>query len=327
MRRDLEAKLNMYKAVDQFLNLPSSLTITATIPTIATYVGDLETYLDTIRTTSESAENPTTGITDDKAAQRVNVSKTGNNIAGAVYAYAVDTNNLILKAQMKYRPSDFLAYKDDELPSILYNIWSTANTIATVTPPATNPLIPYGVTVAILTAFKTAIDAYSESVAAPRGAIAGRSADNAQLLGLFNTVDLFLTNQMDRVIYQLQPANPDFYQEYKNNRKIVGPTRRYTQVSGVISDANGNPLANVLVTAIGKDYTKIVDGTPETIAGKTYQTTSDANGNYSVKTAVFQTTYTVKYALTGFADVQIADVKVSKGDITPQDVTLTAAGA
>jgi hypothetical protein len=322
MRRDLEAKLNMYKATDQFLNLPSSLTITAGIPTIATYVDQLETYLDSIRTTSESAENPITGITEDKAAQRLKVSVTGNNIAGAVHAYAVDTNNLILKAQMKYRPSDFLAYKDDELPSILYNIWSTANAIATVTPPATNPLIPYGVTTAILTAFKTAIDSYSESVAAPRGAIAGRSADNVQLLGLFNTVDLFLTNQLDRVVYQLQPENPDFYQEYLNNRKIVGPTRRYTQVSGIITDANGDALANVLVTAIGKDYVRVTKTGPKTIPGKIYQVTSDANGNYAVKTAAFQTTYTLKYSLTGFADVQEADIKVSKGDITPQDVTM-----
>jgi hypothetical protein len=308
MNRYFDAKLGMLKTTTAFLH--ENVSITGTISQIAAIVIELNTCIVSIKLTSQEAELNIAGITENKTLLKKKVCKFAKNISGNIYVYADNNNLSALQGQTKVTLSDLIIKKDDELPQILQDIYNTAAAIVNVTPPATNPLIPYGVDSARLTSFQTLIDSYEASTFTVRGAIVSRKVANMELELLFKDSTTIL-RKLDRLIDNLEDEYPQFHREYSNNRDIVGPMRKPTRIAGTITDPGGNPVARVTVTAIS--------AIPPFI---TYETTSNSEGNYSINIPKFRLPYILKCNRYSYNDVQEADITLKVGKTTHKNITM-----
>jgi len=76
----------------------------------------------------------------------------------------------------------------------------------------------------MLTALRSAIDAYRASISLPRQVITTTSAATTQLDAAFARAEAVLTKQLDKLMELYRLTHPTFYQEYQSAREIIGPT-------------------------------------------------------------------------------------------------------
>lgn len=310
MRRDYDATLGMYKAVKAMLTANASTITAAAVPIITTYNTDLDDQIKAIEAKSPQTAISSLGITQTKKEARFATIKSAVAIAGAMYSYAVDTNNTDLAIKMNITPSVLKFKKDEEVLDILNNILAKASALVTVVAPAINPLADYGVSVAEVAALEGLITAYTNITTAPRLVISTRKARNQELANLYATTDALMI-KLDKIMTGLKDSYPEFYEEYFNARKLVGPIRKHTRIAGKIGNSQGKPIAGVNVTAVS---------TAEPFV--TYQAISNDEGNYSVRTPKFRLSYIVKYSKSGYGDMQESNVKVKLGKTTTRNIQM-----
>lgn len=325
MNRSNDAFLGMYKTVDAFF-ITNAATITAAgVAILTTYKGDLETQIDAIRNTSEQTAKSTKGITQTKAEAEAEAIKLACIVAGAVYSYAKDNNMTQLAMDMDVSAGTLRSKKDEEVVDFLNNIWVTATDIATVTLPATSPLIPYGIVPDVTTptpipgtlaVFEEAIITYTDLSTAPRQAISTRKTYNGTLEDLFKATDVLL-GKTDRIVSGMQDSYTAFYEGYQNARVVVEITFT-TQVVGTVSVVidpdlkTSQVVQGATVTILGAPYIVTRKGqrtliTPEGVTVKT-----DVSGKYAVDVS-FHTTYTVTCSLPGYVTETESEIYVKKG--------------
>ena len=189
--------------------------------------------------------------------------------------------------------------RDDQLAPSCNNIHDAANTNLVA-------LAPYGITAAMLTSFNTLITNYSAAVPKPRNAASLRKTYATTLKNMFKEADDILKNQLDKTSVQFKAANLEFYTAYKNNRIIIDAATSSTQVTGtVLADVEPGPLSGVTIQIIGK----------------TYSTSTDANGEYTLKIPV-PGTYNLKFSHAGYNDKTVNNVVVTLGQSTTLNTTL-----
>lgn len=313
MRRDYDATLGMYKAIRSFMNINSTTITAAAVPILTTYKTDLGDQIAAIHAKSEETFINTKGVTQTKKEARFAAITSAVAIAGAMYSYAVDTNNTDLATEMNITPSVLKFKKDEEVLDILNDILAKASALVTVTPPAVNPLANYGVSTAEVTALEGLITAYINITTAPRLVISTRKTRNQELANLYATTDALLV-KLDKVMIGLKDSYPSFYDGYINARNIIGPIRKHTRIAGKITNSQGQPLQAVVIT---------VTSTTEPFV--TYQAISNDEGKYFVNTPKFRLSYIVKYSKSGYGDMQQIDVKVKLGKTTTRNIQMKPA--
>jgi hypothetical protein len=295
-----ESKLNMYNAVLSFS--AANTTIIATIPAYPIVVTAFTNKTQAIDAMAQLEATVISGITINKADLKKALCQTGANTAAAGYAYATFINDPILKEKFNYSYSDLFRLKDDELTIIVQNLHNDASDIVT-------ELEPYGVTAATLTAFQTEIGNYNTSVPSPRNAAAQRKAYKEQLKTLFKEADKLLKEQMDKLAQQYKTTNTEFYNTYKNNRKIIDAPTSSTQATGTITDSiTTNPIFEVTITVAAEDYT----------------TTTDINGRFTLKIPV-PGVYTLIFTKLGYQTHQQPNITITLGQTTTLDIQLVPA--
>jgi hypothetical protein len=325
MNRQNDAVLGMFKTVDAFLTANAATITAAGVPIITTYKGDLETNIDAIRNTSEQTAKSTKGITQTKAEAETEAIKQACIVAGAVYSYAKDNNMTQLAMDMDVSSGTLRSKKDEALVDYLNNIWVTATDIATVTPPVTSPLIPYGIVPDVttpdpvpgtLSVFETTITDYTNLSTAPRQAISSRKTYNQTLDQLYNGTDLLL-GKLDRIVAGLEDSYPTFFQGYQNARIIVLISLS-TQVVGtvlVITDPvlkTTQLVQNATVTILGAPYIVTRKGQRTQIVPEAVKVKTDVDGKYA-EDANFHTTYTVTCEYPGYVTQTESLIAVKRG--------------
>lgn len=307
------SQVNMFNVVLNYLN--ANTTITTAIPQIATvqtaFSGNLTQIAALLATVAED-------ITGNRKATQVLKAALADEayaIEAAMYSYAVSpaVSDADLASKTRFAASYFAQAGDKKIIDRAQVVNSLANGLVTVTPPATNPLIPFGVTAAKVTAFNAQIGVYSLAVPNSRDAIVARKAENQQLRGLISTTGDILSGQMDTLIVQFKTTEPAFYANYLTARKLVDPRTLHTRITGTITDAvTGNPIDPVLTNV------SAVSSTGTTITG-----TANDDG-YTVYTPKFKkVSYTLKIQHPGYNDVQIAGLTVRLGKATTVNVQMT----
>ena len=142
------------------------------------------------------------------------LGKAGEEIIGAVLAYANEQALPELAAKVNYAPTDFIAGNARK-------IVTRANTVHAAATEVLANLADYRITAAKLTAFKKKIDAYDSVKTSPREKIVQRSAANQLLPQLIRTAVSILRDQLDGLMVQFKSDHPNFYEEYFSARSIV----------------------------------------------------------------------------------------------------------
>lgn len=142
------------------------------------------------------------------------LGKSGEEIIGAVLAYANEHALPELAAKVNYAPSDFISGNARK-------IVSRANTVHAAATEVLADLADYRITAAKLTAFKKRIEAYDSVKTSPREDIVQRSAANQLLPQLIRTSVNILRDQLDGLMVQFKSEHPNFYEEYFSARSIV----------------------------------------------------------------------------------------------------------
>jgi len=181
-------------------------------------------------------------------------------------------------------------------------------------------LATYGVTAAILTTMQTAITNFSGAI--PKGRVGTTDGEQStqQLATLFNTLK---TNwaKIDKLVAMVQTAQPNFYQEYLNVRKVISTGNGSFALQASATEINsGEPISKATFTfapSNGLLKSAATNG-KDNIVKKTA-----AKGKFNIK-SMPEGTYTVTITKPGYKDL-VVTVSVVNGELAKLDVILEKA--
>ncbi|MEQ1677537.1 MAG: carboxypeptidase regulatory-like domain-containing protein [Chitinophagaceae bacterium] len=297
MNKKQEAKLGMGQAV--ILHCDKYIAIINTMPAFMMFLNAFKMVVSTILNTVQREARNISGITVDKKELRETLAKQANVIAAVIYSYASASGNHTLKAEVDYSLWDLKNLRDDELGPTCMIIHKAAEDNQAA-------LIDYNITSPVLHSFKALVYDYIGKVATPRNATAGRKALNSSLKTLFQEFDTILNERLDTVALALQQDNPEFYEEYKNNRIIVDPGTSPTQAAGT-------------VTIKGNDDT--LKGVQVNVEGQEYGTSTKADGTFKLKIPL-PGSYTLLFSKEGY-QTGSAPVEIKLGQTVTADIELS----
>ncbi len=234
--------------------LDNNLTIVNTLAALATARTAFKTRIANIRATDLIATTPTTGVTQDKTAIRQTVVTACIQQSSALCAFATNNGNNTLYDEVYKSESDIGRLRDDQLP-----IYATL--IAQRQTDNLAGLADYGVTAASITAFENLIALYTAASPTPRSAINTRKTAKANVKDQIKDISDFLKKVMDKLVLTFNTAEPDFVQQYFNDRNILdegsgsgeGPSVPPTSIvlHGKVTDSvTGSPIPNAQVNVL-----------------------------------------------------------------------------
>ncbi|MBK7945202.1 MAG: hypothetical protein IPJ85_07830 [Flavobacteriales bacterium] len=154
------------------------------------------------------------GAALDKRFKRQAMTVKTVEVARAVFAYAEDIGDLVLREKMNLSPNDLNRKRDAVVQALAQGVRDVANGLIA-------SLGDYGLVAADITALQAAIDAYANVVSAPRNAAVVRKGATAEIDTLMKDSMKILNNRMDKLMPEFETSAPEFFQEYFAARIIV----------------------------------------------------------------------------------------------------------
>jgi hypothetical protein len=223
-------------------------------------------------------------------------------IGDAIASYAATVNNNALREAVSLALSKLKKLKEEVFLAQAQNYHDLANDNIAA-------LAPWNILPADVTTLQTMIDTYKTSVPAPRNKIAQRAAFIQAQNTAEKDITKILKEQMDPVIYQFAASNPDFYNQYVNNRAIVNAATIATKIRGVILNGiNDEPLTGVTVSVEGTELSAL----------------TNSKGKFTIK-GLTPGTVTIKIIKPGYIDKTIENVLVKLGKSANINTTLAPA--
>jgi hypothetical protein len=302
MNDQQENKVSMYLAVEQVVD-ENNAVWTGTVAFANAYSA-FKNELDAIREKVDVQETITTGIRADKIGAQDAMIAQAMLVAGAVYAFASETDNQTLKDAVSFTASDLKYVRDTISAERATIIHDQANAIIA-------SLVDYDVDAAVLLALSDLIDAFMALIAAPRVAITVRKGATSGLVDHIKDIDLILKERMDKLMQLYKSSAFEFYTLYFNARVIVGntagggkpddptdPGTNNASIGGTVTEmVSSNPLENVEVTL-----------NPSGIAVFT-----DIDGSYT-HIGLAAGSYELQFKLAGYI-TQVVPVSLAEGEV------------
>jgi len=185
------------------------------IPIIQTYVGKLKGVILEIDSLESLAASVTVGPATDKAIKGEAMIAAAVIVAGAGYAYAVDTGDNTLKGKMDITKSKLEKKLDGEDAEDAQMLYDTINPIVVA-----GSLTDYGITPTIMGDFQTKINDYADWVETPQlirkeGKMAREKVKEQIVIGRTTL------HNIDKIMPQFDtPINEDFFKAYTESREI-----------------------------------------------------------------------------------------------------------
>jgi hypothetical protein len=320
MTNKQESHLTMAMAASSYL--AANATITATLSNFATYFTPLQSQVTQIQTIREQQEFDKTGIAENKKQLRATLTAQAIDVARRVVAYATNVNNTILLAEVSYTESDLKKSPDTILKDRSQVIYDRANANVTA-------LTTYGVTAAILTTLLASITSFNTAIPKPRMGIADKKQATDQLVALFDALDANFY-KIDTLVEMVKIAQVNFYNEYKNLRKIIDTGAGSLVLKGSAIDLlSGEPVKNATFTFLP------VTNTLLKAAAINGNSNGNGNGNgHIVKKTAEKGIFYIKSATDGTYNVTIekpgykiqnAVVSIVNGELTVLEIALEKA--
>lgn len=212
MNKQNEDKLSMFYALLQVL--AKHVAVWTGLVPFKNAHDELEANVASIEDATQKQETSLKGVALDKRFKKEGMVKKTVEIAQAMFAYAEDKGDVVLRDQVDYSRSDLMQTRDAVIAQTCQNIHDLANPIIAA-------LAAYGVVATDLTAQQNTIDAYSATVGSPRAALTVRKGATAEIEALVKDSMKILNNRMDKMMPEFEVSTPDFFQEYFDARIIV----------------------------------------------------------------------------------------------------------
>lgn len=290
MNAKQESKLGMYNVVVS--SMEAQLPIVEQFTAFQTAYQRFKVKVNTISIIAQQEDLIISGLALDKTLIKTNLTMMAADIAGLIYSYAVEVNDVMLMSEVNYSFSKLRKTKDDQLPIRLKNIHDRG--VAHLT-----ALEEFGINAALLTTFHDLIETYKEKVPNPRRGISTKKGIKANMVQLFKEADVILKLQLDKRVVALKAQHPDFVTEYKSNRILIDAAKTTTQFKGSVTrKSDGARIANASIK---------LDNT-------LYETQTDENGLFVIKEIPFGN-YTATATSEGLLAIEATPVQIKRGRI------------
>ena len=307
-----ESRLSMYIALRDWQ--ANYTAITNPLPNYTANSTTLLSCIPQIQNISEQQKISKTGLADNKNQLKDALIITIADYSGKLGAYAKFTNNPVLAQEIKFTAGRLKKEADTAIRDYAQIVYDRAQ-------PIVASLATYGITAATQTALLTSITNYNASIGKPAAGKVESSQLTKQLAGFFATAEGALAN-MDAAVEIVKLSQPNFYNGYKNVRKVVVTGVGSLAVKGLVTDAmSGEPIKGATLSfaldgGISLAKAKSATATTESIVKKTAE-----KGGFNIK-SMPSGMYTVTIKKVGFAD-QVAMVAVANGELTEIHIQLS----
>lgn len=221
------AKLQMVNELIQVCNKYSNVVVSV-IPFQAALTA-LKAKAAEIEDDEELNSLSMAGITADRQNFEEIVCQIATDIAGIIYAYAVNTSNNALRLEVNLLLIKLRNKTDAELIQACRAIYTRAAGLKT-------ELAGYGVSAEMLTDLQEAIDDYETASPDPHTAL--DKSRKELLKQLFEELDDILSKRMDNLMDKFRLPNPEFYGAYFDLRKNYEPSTT-TRLEDIVTDEVG----------------------------------------------------------------------------------------
>ena len=212
MKTTDENKLNAAEAV--VLVLANNIAIWTMIAAIMVLFDLLKAKIQLVRDLRQIQEKDNTGVTKRKKKVREKMEETGINVIRKLVMFAVATENTELDANINYTASDLSVASENRVADIIRLVYETANAHK-------SELAAYGVTDEMLELLLTLHQQFLVAMPETREKLTLSSTATKNINTLITEISDLQRTKLDRLIAGFADTNPDFYQQYKNARKIV----------------------------------------------------------------------------------------------------------
>jgi len=207
-----ENRLNAAEAV--VLVLANNIAIWTMIAAIMALFDLLKAKIQLVRDLRQIQEKDNTGVTKRKGNVRKQMEEKGINMIRKLVMYAVATENTELDANINYTASDLSVASENRVADIIRLVYETANAHK-------SELAAYGVTGEMLELLLTLHQQFLVAMPETREKVTLSSTATKNINTLITEISELQRTKLDRLIAGFADTNPDFYQQYKNARKIV----------------------------------------------------------------------------------------------------------
>lgn len=181
-------------------------------PALTGLVTKLQGIMTRITETQEAQINTSKGHTQTKEALRAKVISCILEIIKRAKAYAIASENLLLKDAVDYNLSQLSIMPQDSLAI-------ACNKVISACAPLHTEMAGYGLTPAMLADMETLLVEYTAALPGTKLAIASRKTATGGLAELFAEADSTL-KKIDAMMEIVSTTDHAFYKEYKNLRVI-----------------------------------------------------------------------------------------------------------
>ena len=308
-----ESRLSMYIS---FKDWQANYTaITSPLPN---YTANSTSFLNTIpqiQSVATLQKASKTGLADNKNSLKDALIVLTADNSGKLGAYAKFTNNPVLAQEIKFTAGKLKKEADTAVRDYAQIVYDRAQ-------PIVASLTAYGITAATQTALLNAITTYNASIGKPAAGKAESTQLTKQLDVLFVTAETALAN-MDAAVEIVKLSQPNFYNGYKNARKVIVTGTGTLSLKGLITDAEtGAPVKGATVTFALDGGVQMMAKAGKASSATPIITKKTADkGGVNIK-SLPAGTYQVTIKKAGYAD-QIVTVSVNDGEMTVLNVSIS----
>lgn len=263
-----------------------------------------------IETISEKQQTSRKGIAGKKSILYTNLGIKAYDICTKIEAYAIITGNTVLADEIHFSKSKLTRASASKLRdrSLLIHEKAVANAAA---------LVPYDITAETIAELKSCIDLFVESIPSTRSSRIEAKATTSKLRKLFKENDELL-EQFDLLVVVLRNTNPEFYNSYKDSRKIIDTSSGKLMLTAHITDAaSGEGIKGVTATFVSES----TNPKATSANGEKPLVKKTANkGIFKVK-SLPDGIYTVTIEKPGYKTITVT-VSISKGEMTMLNASL-----
>lgn len=243
--------------------------VISNIPKFMDTVDELENIGHDILLLTKRQMVDVSGITSVKRDRRENLVVFTADNSNKISAFAMNTNNVQLSAEVKFTKTGLRAMPDTELLSCADLVLQSGDDYL-------NELIAYGITEETQAQQKLRRNAFLEIMNAPRTELMKQTQVTSQLAALFDKAESLL-KILDTLIEVVHIDQPELYEVYQKTRKMIASGKSFISLRGLVTDAaTEKPIVGAVVTIVP------IDGTPALEGGQITKTSAD-KGGFNVK--------------------------------------------
>lgn len=308
MTTDQKNRLNMYLAVRNYGILNEA--VVQKIQKFAASFADLQKDIADIQLIGEMQGIDKTGIAIDKNKLKKNLIAQAAKNSSKVAILAKQSNNSTLLNEVRFTESDLL-----KLPGV--TLKEQSQIIYDRVEANIGGLADQGLTPETQKQFLEAITAFNNALSTPRTGISEKRKATQKLLVLFNEADAAI-EIMDLAAGSEKKEFPDFFNGYKNSRKLVDTSSGSLALIAKAKElASGEPISDVKFIFIHEASAAGIKGN-----GQIVKKTSK-KGNFNIKN-MEQGTYRVTVSKPGYKEIEVK-VSVVDGERSELKVELEKA--